>query len=389
MHTSHSRARRRRTTVRLVATALAALLTVGVTACSTASEPTAPDPLATWNAAVADRADSPAKWVALGDSITEGQGASTRADRWTDLTRDELRRLHPTDGVTGGVGYVPAVFAVYAPDSTWADWAVDGSGTTYAIDTVPDLGYRALAMQPGATRTWPFTGTGLDIWWARSPDSGDFTYRIDGGAPQTVQTTGSETTGASTRVDGLTRGEHTVTVTAVATFALEGFTIYDGDRDAGIHLYDSARSGATIGTFTKDDAGFLRAMRRVGPDLVTITLGGNDAGHITPDELGKQYRAFLRALRSLPSKPSVLVVGEFTPAPAMTDGMSASWSTYLDTIERAAKSSGAAWVSMADTFPTATYSGTGIYSTDGLHPNDRGQRKISDLVLGALAEHDG
>jgi lysophospholipase L1-like esterase len=389
MHTSHPRARRRRTTVRLVATALAALLAVGVTACSTSSTSTPPDPLATWNAAVADRAEAPAKWVALGDSITEGQGASTRSARWTDLTRDELRRLHPTDGTTGGVGYLPANFAVYAPDSTWADWAVDGSGTTYAIDTVPDLGYRALAMQPGATRTWPFTGTGLDIWWARSPDSGDFTYRIDGGEPQTVRTTGSETTGAVTRVDGLTRGEHTVTVTAVATFALEGFTIYDGDRDAGIHLYDSARSGATIGTFTKDEAGFLRAMRRVGPDLITITLGGNDAGHITPDELGRQYRAFLRALRSLPSKPSLLVIGEFTPAPAMTDGMSASWSTYLDAIERAAKSSGAAWVSMADTFPTATYAGTGIYSTDGLHPNDRGQRKIAKLVLDTLAKHDG
>lgn len=389
MHTPERRPRRRRSARRLAGAALAVLLAVGTAACSSPSAPAAPDPLATWDAAVADRTEAPATWLALGDSITEGQGASSRSTRWTDLTRDELRRLHPTDGTTGGVGYVPARFAVYEPDSTWADWAVDGSGAAYPIDTVPDLGYRALAMVPGSTRTYPFAGTGLDIWWARSPDSGDFTYSIDGGAPRTVKTTGSEDTGRTTRVDGLTRGEHTVTVTAVGTFALEGFTIYDGDRDAGIHLYDSARSGATIGTFTKDQAGFLRAVRRAAPDLITITLGGNDAGQITPEELGRQYRAFLRALRALPSKPSVLVIGEFTPAPAMTDGMSASWSTYLDAIERAAKSSGAAWVSMADTFPTATYSGTGIYSTDGLHPNDRGQRKIAQLVLAALADRDG
>ncbi|MGG7308327.1 SGNH/GDSL hydrolase family protein [Curtobacterium sp. AB451] len=373
---------------RIVAGAAVALLATVVSGCSTAKTPEDTGPLATWNAAVADRAGEPANWVALGDSITEGQGASARSTRWMDRTLDGLRTEHPTDGVTGGAGYLPAQFAVYGPDSTWGDWATASTGSSQFDATVPDLGYRSVAMQAGASRTYPFTGTGIDIWWARYPGSGDFTYSVDGGAPETVATTGTASAGTTTRVDGLSSGEHSVTVTAVAPFSLLGFTIFDGDRDAGIHRYDSAHSGSTIATFTKDQEGFLTAMRRAAPDLITITLGGNDASKLSPEELGTQYVAFLKALAALPTKPSLLVIGEFTPASGMTDGMASPWSTYLAEIENAAGKGGAAFVGMADTFPEADYSGTGIYSTDGIHPNDAGQRRIAKLVLATLAAHE-
>ncbi|MGN6407538.1 MAG: GDSL-type esterase/lipase family protein [Curtobacterium sp.] len=379
---------RRRAAARVVAGVAVALVAIVVSGCSTEKTPEVAEPLATWNAAVADRADEPANWVALGDSITEGQGASARSTRWMDLVLDGLRTEHPTDGVTGGDGYLPAQFAVYGPDSTWGDWATARTGESQFDTTAPDLGYRSVAMQAGASRTYAFTGTGIDIWWARYPSSGDFTYSVDGAAPTTVATTGTASTGTVTEVDGLTSGQHTVTVTAVTPFSLLGFTIFDGDRDAGIHRYDSAHSGSTIATFTEDQEGFLTAMRRAAPDLITITLGGNDASKLTPEELGTQYVAFLKALAALPTKPSLLVIGEFTPASGMTDGMADPWSTYLAEIENAAAKGGAAFVGMADTFPEADYSGTGIYSTDGIHPNDSGQRRIAKLVLATLAAHE-
>ncbi|OIH96541.1 hypothetical protein BIU90_17010 [Curtobacterium sp. MCBA15_001] len=372
----------------MVAGLIVALVATLATGCAS-SQTTEDEPLAAWNAAVADRTDAPARWVALGDSITEGQGASSRSTRWMDLTLDQLRKDHPTSGARGGAGYLPAQFAVYAPDSTWGDWATDGSGSSQFDKTVPDLGYRSVAMQAGASRTYPFTGTGIDIWWTRYEGSGDFTYSIDGGAQRTVSTTGTASTGTVTKVDSLQRGKHTVTVTAVGSFSLQGFTIYDGDRDKGIQLYDSAHSGATISTFTEDQAGFLTAMRRAAPDLVTVTLGGNDAQHITPAELGTQYRAFLEALAALPSKPSLVVIGEFTPASSMTSNMSSPWSEYLAATKRAAAKVGAAYVSMDDTFPKANYSGAGIYSKDGIHPNDTGQQRIAKLVLSTLDAHAG
>lgn len=380
----HPHPGRRRASARSVAGLLVALVAVVATGCSSPQEP---DALASWNAAVADRSDAPASWIALGDSITEGQGASSRDTRWMDLVLDELRDRHPTAGTPGGAGYLPARFAVYEPDSPWADWATSSTGTSDFDVTVPSLGYRSVAMQAGASRTYPFTGTGIDIWWTRYPGSGDFTYRIDGGAEQEVATSGSATAGATTKVDGLARGQHTVTITAQAPFVLQGFTIFDGDRDRGIRLADSAHSGATIRTFTADQEGFLTAVRRAAPDLITITLGGNDAADVTPTELGTQYRAFLRALSALPTKPSLLVIGEFVPDRSMTDGMQSPWSEYLDAIRQAAADSGAAWVGMADTFPEADSSGSGIYSTDGIHPNDEGQRRIAALVLRTLAEH--
>ncbi|MFK4484641.1 GDSL-type esterase/lipase family protein [Curtobacterium sp. AB7] len=380
---------RHRGAPRLVAGLVVALVSIVVTGCSAAKPPETAEPLATWNAAVADRTEAPANWVALGDSITEGQGASSRSTRWMDLTLDQLRAEHPTDGVTGGAGYLPAQFAVYAPDSTWGDWATARTGESQFDVTTPDLGYRSVTMQAGASRSYDFTGTGIDIWWARWPGSGDFTYSVDGAAPTTVATTGTASTGTITTVDGLSSGEHTVTITAVARFSLLGFTIYDGDRDKGIRRYDSAHSGSTIATFTDDQEGFLTAMRRAAPDLITITLGGNDAANLTPEELGAQYVAFLETLAALPTKPSLLVIGEFTPASSMTDAMSEPWSSYLAEIKRAAAEGGAAYVSMADSFPEADTSGSGIYSTDGIHPNDEGQRRITKLVLATLAAHEG
>jgi len=366
-----------------VGRALALLLVVASLA-GCASGNSEKSPLTTWHDAVANRASAPARWLALGDSITEGQGASARSQRWLNLTLDQLRKTNPVSGTTGGAGYVPAQFAVYGPDSTWANWATATTGTAYLDLTTPDLGYRSLALEAGATRTYSFSGTGLDLWWARYPGSGAFTYDIDDGAPRSVKTDGAVSASTLTRVDGLTRGRHSVTVTATSAFTLEGFTFYDGDRDKGISLYDSAHSGATIATFTEHRKTFLDAVRRVSPSLITITLGGNDAQKLTPKQLQSQYLSLLRSLIALPSKPSVLVVGEFTPGPSMTTNIAAPWADYLAAIRRATTSVGVDFVSMNDTFPVATTSGRGIYSTDGIHPNDKGQRKIARLVLKAL-----
>ncbi|WP_181434646.1 MULTISPECIES: GDSL-type esterase/lipase family protein [unclassified Curtobacterium] len=379
----------------VAALVLAILLTLtGCTAASTRAsggEPTTPsavarDPLATWNAAVEDRAHAPARWVAVGDSLSEGQGASTRSDRWLDLTLAALREAHPTEGAAGGAGYLPAEFAVYGPDSTWGDWASATTGSTSFDDSVPDLGYRAVRMLPGSSRTYTFTGTGVDIWWTRYPGSGSFTYRVDSSSPVQVDTDGAASTGTMTKVDGLTAGKHTVTVSALGTVDLEGFTVYDGDRDRGVTLLDATHSGATVGLFTKDEAGFLGAMRRAAPDLVTITLGGNDAKSLTADQLLPDYERFVRALRRLPSKPSVLVIGEFAPGPSMQAQLREPWSAYRDVAKRVAAATGSAYVSIADAFPGDLASRPGISPTDDLHPDDRGQRTISRAVLRALRD---
>ena len=363
---------------------LALLVAVGLAGCSASAPQATSTSFSTWNTAVANRATSAARWVAVGDSITEGQGASSRSHRWLTLTLAKLRRHDPTTGVPGGIGYLPAEYAVYGPDSTWGNWVGDATGTDQFVTTIPDLGYRAVGMDAGATRTYSFTGTGLDVWWARYPGSGAFTYSIDNGTPRRVKTDGAASAGTVTEIDGLDAGRHTVTVSAIAAFDLEGFTVFDGDRHKGISLFDSAHSGSTVATFLADEKGYLSAMRRAAPDLVTITLGENDAAHLTPAQLRPQYLKLIRALKALPTKPSILIIGEYQAGPAMTASMSSPWKSYLGVIKGVAKTTNTGYMSLYDSLPVATTSGKGYFSTDGLHPNDKGQRKIAGLVYDEL-----
>ena len=62
-----------------------------------------------WFAALANRDNAPAKWLAIGDSITEGMGASTNINRWTQRSLTGLRNRFATTGLTGGgFGFLPS-----------------------------------------------------------------------------------------------------------------------------------------------------------------------------------------------------------------------------------------------------------------------------------------
>jgi lysophospholipase L1-like esterase len=384
-------------TTRLVAVAAALALLTGCTAGPTApSEPTggasadgtsSPQPtrasseLADWATALDARDDYSARWVAVGDSISEGMGASTVDSRWIDLTLDGLRERYPTDDVPGGVGYRPAAFAVAPPASTWARWASSSEGSVSASSRTADLGYRAVTLGAGATTTYPFTGTDLDLWW--SSGRGTFDYTVDDGEAIEVDTRDSMATSGITSVTGLDAGAHTVTIHAQTPVDLEGLTAFDGDRDRGITLFDSSRSGATARTFTADLPGFLDSIAATKPDLVTITLGANDAFSRTPDQFEDDYRTLIDGLQSLDDPPSVLLMGEFVPGTNLTEGLAGDAAEYDAVVQRLAAETGSAYVDLADALPADGVAS--LLSADGVHPNDAGQRVIADFVLEKLS----
>ncbi|MBP1239822.1 lysophospholipase L1-like esterase [Frigoribacterium sp. PvP120] len=362
------------------------------------------DAWATWDAALADIDDEPARWLAVGDSITEGQGASSLGTRWVDLTRDGLRAAHPVEGVTGGVGYRPAAFATYGPDSPWAQWAAARDGRTTTVGDVADLGLRAVELDPGASLRYDTVGTDLDLWW--SPGEGAFSYRVDAQAEVVVDTAagasgGSDGSGGSgdsgdsgvvgvTEVTGLAAGPHVVTISvaddAAASVVLQGLAQFDGDRGRGVALYDSARSGATVSTFTDDLDGFLAAAGTAQPDLVTITLGANDAVTTSPDDLAAGYTTLIEGLQGLDSSPSVLVVDEFTPALSVASAWNGSAADYRSAVEEVARRTGAARVTIDEALAGSGVTDLGsLLSADGLHPNDAGQRVLADYMTATLA----
>jgi lysophospholipase L1-like esterase len=343
---------------------------------------------AAWDAALADVDESPARWLAVGDSLTEGQGASSVDTRWVDLTRDALRTAHPVEGVAGGVGYRPAVFATYGPDSPWADWAADRQGGVEPDPASAALGYRSLELDPGAQVSWPVTGTDVDLWWAGG--GGSFTWDVDGTRQGRVDTRDSAASSSVTPVEGLDSGPHTVTVTADGRsdepVVLHGLAAFDGDRDRGVALYDSARSGATTTTFTHDLAGWLEAVAAAEPDVVTITLGANDLRSLSPEEFGDGYRDVVEGLQALDAPPTIVVVDEFPVAAGLADAGQAPLDDYSDALDQLVDETGVVSVSLGD----ALASGGGadlrsLLSTDGLHPNDAGQRAIAAFMTDVLA----
>jgi len=346
------------------------------------------DAWAAWDAALADVDSSPARWLAVGDSITEGQGASSVDLRWTDLTRDALRAAHPVEGVAGGVGYRPAVFATYGPDSPWGDWAADRQGRVEPDGTSPDLGFRSLALDPGAQVSWPVTGTDVDLWWAGG--GGSFTWDVDGSRQGRVDTDDSVASSSVTPVEGLDAGPHTLTVTVDPDsddpVVVHGLAAFDGDRERGVTLYDSARSGATTATFTDDLAGWLAAVAAAQPDVVTVTLGANDLRGLDPEEFEAGYLDVVEGLQALDAPPTVVVVDEFPVAGGLADPGRAPLSDYADALERVVDETGVVSVSLGDALASAGTTDLGsLLSSDGVHPNDAGQRAIAAFMTGVLA----
>ena len=396
-----SRPARRRGVRALVVVAVAAA-TALVAGCSgeptPAPTPTA-DPWAAWDAALAETDTASARWLALGDSLTEGQGASSVENRWIDLTRDALQQRYAVDGVTGGVGYRPGVYAVYGPDSTWAAWQTDQTAVTPDY-TTPSLGYRSVDLEPGSSVTYQVTGSDLDLWW--SPGGGPFRYLVDGveGAPVDTSAAGaSDAEGGAgpvagagvTTVSGLESAVHTVTVfvdpDAPAGFVFEGITAFDGDRDRGVTLFDSAHTGATVADFTADLDGFLSKVAAAQPDLVTITLGANDAADIGPAELETGYRGLVDGIKALDDPPTVVLVDEFSSDLGGLFARQGSSADYQAAVASVAEQTGSVLLPLGDALlADAAADGelSSLLSADGVHPNDDGARVVADRMIELL-----
>ncbi|WP_170154179.1 SGNH/GDSL hydrolase family protein [Actinoplanes italicus] len=363
--------------------------TVGHTTPAPSGSSYGDDALEQWSNAVANRNSQPATWVAWGDSFTEGQGASSRSDRWIDETLGSLRSTYPTTGTTGGAGYLPSFYATYAPDSTWMPFTSSGGSHSWEY-WGGSLGNRIVNMSTGGYETFTVTGTSVDILYAQGA-GGTFSYQIDSGAPVNVSTSGSYDPSSHVHVTFTTPGTHTVTVTGVSgTSYLEGLMVYNGDETRGIRLYDAAHTGATTDDFTSSMWDQAEITATAKADLVTIALGANDylSGSETPAGVTANLQDMIESIRSKASthsthQPSVTVVipWDFS-AYGTINGY--TWSDFADAIrDVAAADSSVALLDLTSTGSPAGVGG-GLYATDGLHPSDSGQAAISAAAASFL-----
>lgn len=332
-----------------------------------------------WWSALANRHFAPVRIAILGDSFTEGVGATTRPNRWADRLRDQLRARFPSDGVGsgGGAGFLAANSA--ASNSAWTySGTVDAGANWFGWGGLP-----LILEANGAYMQTTVTGTSVDII---DVTGGGLTVSVtvDGGSPTTYNQGSGATDGNAHRVSLGAVGSHTVRITAPGPAVyIDGAIVYNGDENAGIHMIPMGHSGWASGDFVTLLGGY--STQAIGPqdaDLWIVELGLNDQGTaVTPV-------AFRSNLETLISTAKSVTTGK-TPSFALAAPVDVAvgtypWASYVD----------AMWAVAAADDNVCVYDGrqrmgptgaTPLFAGDTFHPSDRGHAFLADSLLGFLS----
>jgi lysophospholipase L1-like esterase len=208
--------------------------------------------------------------IHIGSSTTAGTGAGHFTKRYMNIEADAIHSAFNLLGVPGGIHIFP-------DDADWIN-----TGTQVGISR--GLGFRSATLSAGATKLRTLTNcTGFELHYAEGPGFGTFTVTIDGGSPITItpdtsgvyRHTGTYTSGV------LSRGTHTVLITATNSVEFGGMYAFDGDKDLGFRAYNSGNGNANSGTFIntangRDQTLWDRAKTIPNCAGVLIMLGSND-----------------------------------------------------------------------------------------------------------------
>jgi lysophospholipase L1-like esterase len=351
-----------------------------------------------WFFGLAQRDTAPAKIVAIGDSGTEGQGASARANRWTNRLVDRLRRMYMNG--TGGQEYLPAYGTTLAPDSGWAVATYTNAGNM-SQSSAAGLGLHSVVMNAACSISWSVTGDSADIRWYGFSGGGHFTWQVDGGAATDITATaGSDQPANVTHISLGAAAAHTVKVNWVSgNPIIEGLTVFNGDYTTGIHVYNAGRYGYTAANFvdtaiiptggsTSIKDGHKAIVANIAPHLVILAIGSNDwlndnGTTGTPTAVQGRLQTLITDCSAFTYKPSIIIPAQYN----IPSGMSTSafpYSAYIDmfrTLE--AGNTNVKVLDFSRRFPTPT-AVPYVSATDNLHLSNAGQSLMADYYFAAL-----
>lgn len=315
-----------------------------------------------------------ARILVVGDSIAEGEGAPSRAQRWLDQLIPALRIGL---GIAGtGAGHTPPRYATYLGDSD--SWRSPATAS-------PAITAKTFTRNSGQYFQWTVTGTAVSVLY-----SGSVTVSIDGG--------GAETPPASsviTRWDktGLSSGSHTVRVTGgTGGGQAVGVIGYSGDTPgAGLTYLDWAWTAASSDEFAGGAAYDVAQIGALLPHLVLDEqFGGNDAleGSSTPTQCADRFAARTAIYGGWDSQPTVVaLIPPRWPAgsdvnEAAANGLGYVMDDYRDAVAARAVTLGCQVIDLRDSIGTMP---SGWLASDDLHLNATGQTGLATAILAALS----
>lgn len=335
-----------------------------------------------------------ARVLLLGDSFVEGEGASTREERWADAFVAEQRAFH---GLTGsGVGLTPSRYRTYLPSSdSWRFQATLG-GTTSDSPYFVSQGNKGVMLDAGGWIEWDVDGTSATVLYCDGLGAGigDLQVRVDGVLVDTITGNTSPLVPSSAHTFSLGAAvAHTVRFTAVG-----GAMIVDGiishTTASDIEYWDSSHTGYQAHDFTVVDPGNLTyqdAWRDIlQPDLIIDDLVGaneylNDSGdNRTPAQVADEIDARLAFYDTFPSDPSVVILVPWTiPAIMFPNGLGYTVADYFDAaLTVAAGYSRVAIVDLRTIYPVVD---DDWVDADGLHPSNLGHEMLASAIADVFA----
>lgn len=311
----------------------------------------------------------------IGSSTTAGTGAGHFTTRYMNVAAGLLQSAF-NGGVLAGLHMFP-------DDDGWTI-----GGTTTQIGR--GFGLRSKTLAAGATMSRTLTNcTGFELYFAQGPTQGEFTVTIDGGAPITVtpNTTGVYRHDGTYTSGTLSRGSHTVLITATAAFDFNGLYSFDGDRNVGLRAYNSGTGGATAATFINANSYTIWERADVVPNMaaIFIMVGANDWNiNVNPATYESNIETLYNNAEAVltTQQPDYILINTYarydTPNPTYP------WVSYGNAMENLARRLPRVYyMDLYPYFPTAnnaTDDPEDMMGSDNTHMNQAGHYRMGRLV---------
>lgn len=327
---------------------------------------------------LARAATAPVKVLVLGDSITEGVGASARSTRWINVLKDSL------SGYTGypsvSEGYIPVQYVGGVFSSTWTQ--TGAAAQTFGGQPGGNgLGVRSYESGTAATssRSANILCDRFTLFYNKGPSLGAFDVYIDNVKVTSTPIDSYNATAQMATWDSgaITSGTHNIKFVTVNTghnstfwVSLAGVMPYVGNHDAGLQLYEGGHSGWPSYVPSGRE---IEQIALIQPDIVIFAFGTNDFDFGASTALtAANFTNAKAAIDFVTTHDVTFVYGVMWPKITHQ----ADYDPRADAIRAQGKADG---VVVVDFYADFGYQGSLTDLTaDGTHPNDAGNLGFGD-----------
>lgn len=314
------------------------------------------------------------------------------------------QKLQSTYGDAGRGFVFPA-----RPSSFHATEGVSfGSGSGWSIDKLPEprskdgvLGFGASFTAKGNAKAKLSTKSSVsryEVYYLEHPKGGDLSLSVDGGAAETLSTSGSSSKLAWKSVTA-PDGPHSLSLEATAGTKIFGVTM---ERDTPGVVYDTVGlvSGAAAHLLLIDESHFSAQLSHRAPHLVILEFGTNEANYTGTSsaaiaEFQAQLEKVLKRVRKGAPKASCLVISPVDAAERIVDEAGAETLRSKAVIPKLVEAQRAAALAQGCAFldlfsatggkgTAASWAAKGYLGADLSHPSPGASRMLGRAAADAI-----